>query len=322
MRKQAPSNRSALQLSRRRMIAAAASASAGLAMNRQLSWAAQTPVGASAGDDVASLIDIGGRSLYLDCRGSGSPAVVLEAGFGNDGEIWDSVALPEDQSGPAVFPAVAMFTRVCAYDRPGTYRDPGFPGRSDPIRGTRTADDIVADLHALLTAANVPGPCVMVGHSFGGLIVRLYASMYPIDVAGLVLVDAAHEDYYDAVKSVLTPAQWEAYTNAPEPEGYPELEKIDIIASAEQMRNAAVASPLHPMPLVVITHGKPWEWPEEYPGDALEAVWLPQQLKLAALVPDGQLIVAEQSEHYIQLTQPDLVIDAIHQVVDTVRNPD
>jgi pimeloyl-ACP methyl ester carboxylesterase len=274
-----------------------------------------------SGGDFAGLVDIGGRSLYLECRGSGSPTVILEAGFGNDGEIWDSVALPEASEGPAVFPGVAMFTRVCAYDRPGTYRDPGFPGRSDPVTGTRTAGDIVADLHALLTAANVPGPYVMVGHSFGGLIVRLYASTYPSDVAGLVLVDAAHEDYYDAVKSVLTPAQWEAYTTASEPEGYSGLEKIDIVSSAAQMREAAASSPLQPMPLVVITHGQPWEWPEEYPGEALEAVWLPQQEKLAALVPDAQLVVAEQSAHYIQLTEPYLVTDAINQVVEAVRKP-
>ena len=88
------------------------------------------------------------------------------------------------------------------------------------------------------------------------------------------------------------------------------------------MREAASSSPLQPMPLDVITHGQPWEWPEGYPADALEAVWRPLQDKLAALVPGAQLIVAEHSGHYIQLTQPDLVIDAIHQVVETVRNPD
>ena len=203
MPRQASSKVSILSLSRRHMIAAAASASVGIAKNHRRATASQTPVSASTGDDVAGLIDIGGRSLYLDCRGSGSPTVILEAGFGNDSEIWDSVALPEDETGPAVFPAVAMFTRVCAYDRPGTYRDPGFPGRSDPVEMPRTAGDIVADLHALLTAANVPGPYVLVGHSFGGLIVRLYASTYPDDVAGLVLVDAAHEDYYAEVEKVL-----------------------------------------------------------------------------------------------------------------------
>ena len=317
LKKPASLDISTSHFSRRHAIAA--SAVAALALANPLHATAQTPVGAPNSGDFNGLVDIGGRSLYLDCRGSGSPTVILEAGFGNDGEIWDSVALPEDATGPAVLPAVATFTRVCAYDRPGTYRDPGFPGRSDPVAVPRTAGDIVADLHALLIAANIPGPYVMVGHSFGGLIVRLYASNYPKDVAGLVLVDAAHEDYYAEVEKLLTAAQWEMYTNAPEPEGYPGLEKIDILSSADQMREAAASSPLQPMPLIVITHGQPWEWPEEYPGDALEAVWLPQQEKLAALVPDAQLIVAKESGHYIQLSEPDLVIDAVRQVVDTIR---
>ena len=137
----------------------------------------------------AGTIDIGGRSLYLDRRGSGAPTVMLESGAGNAGQIWDTIAEP---AGPAVLPGVASFARVCAYDRPGTYTNPGVPGRSDDVAMPRTAGNIVADLRALLVASGVPEPYVIVGHSFGGLIVRLYASTFPDDVLGLVLVDAAH----------------------------------------------------------------------------------------------------------------------------------
>jgi pimeloyl-ACP methyl ester carboxylesterase len=290
-------------------------------MTNPLHSASQTPVGTKDSGDFSGLIDIGGRSLYLECRGSGSPTVVLEAGAGNNGQIWDAIALPEGSTETAVFPGVATYSRVCAYDRPGTYLDAGIPGRSDPVTMPRTALEMVSDLHALLTVAEIPGPYVMAGHSFGGLIVRLYASTYPEEVAGLVLVDAAHEDYYAAIQEILTPAQWASYTDAPAPEGYPDLERIDVERSAVQMREAAASSPLRPMPLVVITHGQPWEWPADYPGDALEAVWRPLQDELAALVPSARLVVAEQSGHYIQLTQPELVIDAIRQVVDAVRNP-
>ena len=87
------------------------------------------------------------------------------------------------------------------------------------------------------------------------------------------------------------------------------------------MREAAAISPLRPMPLVVLTHGRPWDWPSGYPAAALEAVWLPLQEELAALVPDGRLVVAEQSGHFIPGDQPDLVIVAIQQVVDAVRDP-
>ncbi|MGB3328549.1 MAG: alpha/beta hydrolase, partial [Thermomicrobiales bacterium] len=157
--------------------------------------------------------------------------------------------------------------------------------------------------------------------SFGGLVARLYASTYPEDVVGMVLVDAAQEDYYAAIRRILTPAQWDAFADPGANPEYPGLERIDTATSAIQMRTAAAASPLRPMPLVVLTHGKPWEWPPGFPAAALEAVWLPLQERLAALVPDARLIVAEESGHFIQLQQPGLVTDAIRAVVDAVRTP-
>jgi pimeloyl-ACP methyl ester carboxylesterase len=247
--------------------------------------------------------------------------VILEAGAGNDGRVWDTASLPAGTAGGAILPEVATFTRVCAYDRPGTFLGPGLPGRSDPATMPRTAGAIVDDLHALLGAADIPGPYVMVGHSFGGLVARLYASTYPDDVVGLVLVDAAHEDFYDAAQQVLTPAQWDTFVRpAPNPD-YPNLERIDTEASANEMREAAIASPLHPMPLIVLTHGQPWEWGPDFPAAALEDLWPPLQEDLASLVPGARLVIAEESGHFIQLQQPELVIEAIRQVVDAVRDP-
>ena len=91
-----------------------------------------------------------------------------------------------------MFPEVAKFTRVCAYDRPGTPVGEK-PSRSDPAPQPANARGAVADLHALLTDAAEAGPYVLVGHSYGGLIVRLYASTYPEDLSGLVLVDVLTE---------------------------------------------------------------------------------------------------------------------------------
>ncbi len=309
------------RLSRRCLLANAAAASAMLVVGSPGLAMAQTLAATPAIADFSGLVDIGGRSLYLECRGSGSPTVILEAGAGNDGEVWDSVALPTGATGPAVFPGTAEFTRVCAYDRPGTFVDAGKPGRSDPAPMPRTAAQMVTDLHALLKAADIPGPYVMVGHSFGGLIVRLYASMYPDEVVGLVLVDAAHEGYYSATRAVLTAGQWTQFADAPEDPAFPKLEKVDVDASAREMRDAAASSPLRPMPLVVLTHGQPWEWPAGYPVTALEELWLPLQRKLASLVPGGRLVVAEKSGHFIQLEQPDLVIESIRQVVEAIRDP-
>ena len=139
-----------------------------------------------------------------------------------------------------VLPGVAAFTRVCAYDRPGTIGevnpdlDPHgplfFPSRSDPVPQPRTTRDKVADLHALLRAADIRGPYVLVGHSAGGLVVRLYASMYPDEVVGMVLLDSTHEDVWLRFQEALTPAQWAEFealtvTNQQMLDAYPEAER-------------------------------------------------------------------------------------------------
>src|SRR5215211_138713 len=287
--------------------------------------AASSPTAASGA--FTGLVDIGdGRRLWLECRGEGGPTVILEAGAGNDADTWDTVGLPAGSEQTAVLPGVAAFTRVCTYDRPGTILDPDHRSRSDPVPMPRTAGDVVADLHALLGAAAIPGPYVLAAHSFGGLVARLYAATYPDEVGGLVLIDAAHADYYAAMREALTPEQRAEIARLeeqgpPELADYPERERLDTDASAAQMRAAATRSPLRPLPLVVLTHGRPWDWPAGYPAAALEELWRPLQENLAALVPDGRLVVAEQSGHFIPGDQPDLVITAIEQVVDAVRDP-
>ncbi len=146
--------------------------------------------------DFAGLVDIGGRSLYLQCRGSGSPTVILEAGFRSRADYWTDDLIQPDAPRTTVFSGVAAFTRVCAYDRPGTTTVPEgtlLPSRSDPVPMPRTALESVRDLHALLVAAQVPGPYVFVGHSYGGMLARLYASTYPNEIAGMILVDAFSE---------------------------------------------------------------------------------------------------------------------------------
>ena len=171
---------------------------------------AASPVADAAQGDFAGLFDIGGgRRLYIECRGTGSPAVILEAGYRSSARIWSEDLHPSGAPRPMVLAGVAAFTRVCAYDRPGTVaplNDDVRQSRSDPVAMPRTAMDAVADLHALLRAAGVPGSYVFAGHSLGGLFVRLYASTYPRDVLGLVLVDA----YSETLETLLTPERWEA----------------------------------------------------------------------------------------------------------------
>ena len=157
---------------------------------------------------------------------------------------------------PAVFPEVARFTRVCAYDRPGTPVGEK-PSRSDPAPQPANAGGAVADLHALLTDAAEAGPYVLVGHSYGGLIVRLYASTYPEDLSGLVLVDVLTEGLREAE----TPEQWAIQRKLIEGDVreslalYPALERNDVDRSLDQVR---AAPPLRPLPLVVLSADRPW----------------------------------------------------------------
>src|SRR5205085_1933646 len=137
----------------------------GLAMHRDARW--YPPLG--------RFVAVHGRKMHLICMGQGQPAVVLDSGLSGSALDWSRVQ-----------PVVASFTQVCAYDRAGC-------GWSDPGPRPRTSQQIVDDLHALLQAAGIEPPYVLVGHSCGGLNVRVYAHRYPDEVAGLVLVDAAHE---------------------------------------------------------------------------------------------------------------------------------
>ncbi|MEZ0283851.1 MAG: alpha/beta fold hydrolase [Thermoleophilia bacterium] len=280
---------------------------------------------AAQGDFAARVAIPGGRRLYLECRGAGSPTVVLEAGSGDRGDVWSAAP-----SGPgqAVLPAVARFTRVCAYDRPGTHASPEELSRSDPVAMPRSAADIVGDLRRLLAAARVPGPYVLAGHSFGGMVVRLYATTWPRSVAGLVSVDAQNEDFAAASKELLTPEQYAAAVLNPAPppglEGYAAIERLSIEVSAAQMRQAQADTPLRRMPLTVLSRSRtlpnPLGLPSDWPVDALERAWQESQDMLARLVPGARHVIAARSGHYIQLDQPRLVTREIRRVVQEARS--
>jgi pimeloyl-ACP methyl ester carboxylesterase len=286
---------------------------------------------AAQGDFAGRVAIRGGRKLYLECHGAGSPTVVLEAGTGNLAEVW---SLAPSGPGPAVLPAVARFTRVCAYDRPGTFQLPDDPSRapvlsrSDPVAMPRSARDIVSDLRALLRAADVPGPYVLVGHSFGGMVARLYATSRSRSVAGLVSIDAQNEDFAASYKELLTPDQYTAAVLNPGPppglEGYSAVERLSLEVSAAQMRQAQADTPLRPMPLVVISHSRtipnPFGFPPDWPLEALERAFEASQDKLAALAPGARHVIAAQSGHYIQLDQPRLVTHEIRRLVLEARS--
>ncbi|HKP53758.1 MAG TPA: alpha/beta fold hydrolase [Chloroflexia bacterium] len=243
------------------------------------------------------LVDVGGYKLYYSCSGQGSPTVIMDAGLGETSSTWSRVQ-----------PEVAKFTRVCIYDRAGL-------ARSERGPAPRTAMQIARELHALLMNAKIGGPYVVVGHSQGGLNMLMFAELYKNDVAGIVSVDGAPPDIGARYQSVLTPEQFEQYKAliAQNREG---LTYDDVRVSGEQVQATA---PLPNVPLVILRHGIDSQFPQGWPVAALEQAWREAQEALARSIPQGKVVVAQDSGHFIQADQPQLVIDSISEVVEKAR---
>jgi pimeloyl-ACP methyl ester carboxylesterase len=285
-------------------------------------------VASSPSADFSGLVDIGGgRKIHMECRGKGSPTVVLVSGLGNAADAWSVTADPKNER--AVFDEVANFTRVCAYDRPGTIRvtDDDKPSPSTPVEQPTSAKPAAADLDALLKASGEPAPYVLVGHSFGGPIIRLYAGFHPAEVGGLVLVDALSED----LPNGLTPKQQALFEkiNAAPPGSH--REDLDESATFKQLRESP---PAPTVPTVVLTADRPQlpltkealakaQLPAGVDQEFTNDLWASQlaaQDKLAEKFPGAEHITDTNSTHYIQVYNPQLVSDSIRQVVEAERD--
>ena len=211
--------------------------------------------------------------LYLHCSGPvrpGRPTVILISGYHNSSDPWtqqDVLSLLPQATGPSVLPGLARTDRVCAYDRPGTVRYiDGLPltNRSTPVAQPRTVEQLAVELKALLSAAQVPGPYILVGHSLGGLIALFYARTFPEDVRGIVFVDA----FSPTIPTKLG-RLWPLYLSVlnPPPEKQPIAslkqamsETVEIDISVEQVKQAP---PLRSMPLAVLTQTEPFRVPPD-----------------------------------------------------------
>jgi pimeloyl-ACP methyl ester carboxylesterase len=265
------------------------------------------------------LVDIGGYRLHLWCAGDGAPTVILDTGLGGTTAGWGFV-----QSD------VARFTRVCSYDRAGM-------GYSDPGPSPRTARRIASELAELLPRSGITGPVVLVGASIAGFDVRVFASDHPERAAGLVLVDASHEDqahevprmarfvpllstigvlrlfgvsFGEPIESLPPSVRPFAQATRFRAAGYRAAadEIMHIWESVDEVRRSRRKLTI---PVLVVTGAR-----------GADEHWRRLQRDQASLSERGCLIVAQQSGHVVQFDQPEIVVEAIRTVVETARGHD
>jgi len=259
----------------------------------------------------SQMIDIGGRCLALTCAGAGSPSVILETGLGAESEEW---ALVQRETSAAA--------RVIRYDRANR-------GGSAGAAGPRTALDMVEDLHVLLRASGIAGPRILVGHSFGGLLVRLYAHRYREEVAGIVLVDAMHEDQFDVFGPLFPPATnsdppelqrvrafWQGGWRSPEAT----TERIDFVSSIRQAREIKSLGdiPLHVIIADTFLH-QPLI-PSQF-RESLQKRWRAQQMQFLMLSTRASYSMALRSGHFVQRDAPQAICDAIRGIMAAASRP-
>lgn len=284
------------------------------------------------------MVEVDGHKMHIHCLGEGSPTVILAAGLDDFSIFWSQVQ-----------PEVAKVTRVCSYDRAGL-------GWSESGPDPRTSETMVKELHSLLVNSRVDAPYVLVGHSFGGALMRLYAHSYPDEVIGVVLVDAAPDELFVRIPlwrnaiagklrlyrtlAPLSSFGLLAFTPGNVPNrGMPDdvLAQYRAIAVSTKYFQTGVAEneafennlaevhaanvSLGDMPLIVISRGYWDPMPGFSDAENQQAwqIWQEMQVELLSLSSNSRQIIATESEHNIQLQQPELVIDVIIDVVEVVR---
>lgn len=278
---------------------------------------------------------VNGHRMRIDCTGSGSPTIVLDAGLGNDGLIWGGVQ-----------PVLAKTTRVCSYDRAGF-------GWSEALPPPRDADHIAAELHGLLAAAGIGGPIVLMGHSIAGIYIRDYATRYPEQVAGLIFVDGStplqnRQPVFKALDAKGQPWYSVLVNQGAFALGLPRLfrqcsrnfpgfepraatlqaedlchEQFGSIDAEEDSFDRSGEETVHTgpygaIPILILSNDPAKHGDERRLADATKA-WNQMQEDLKKLSMRSRRIIAKGSTHYIQLDRPELIEREVPLFIQQIR---
>ena len=250
-----------------------------------------TPTDASV---IEGSFDVGDHSLFLVCEGDGSPTVVYFHGLAQD------PGSSGKENGVQVATALRDDYRVCRYDRANV-------GDSGTVVGEQTADDAVADLHALLQAADVPGPYVLLGASFGGLVAYDYAVTYPEGIEGMVVLDPTLprenvdiDPYYHPVDGLLTGEEWKDIA-----------EHMDYLDSMQQTQALEGREPAIPLTYIALKHPETWWSPVT--KESMHAYRTMQQ-KFVDLWSPGSMLILDVP-HYMEPIIPDRIADEVRGVI-------
>lgn len=234
--------------------------------------------------------------VHVAVQGQGTPPVVFESGLGEDVSTWESVQ-----------PAIAKSTLTLAYERKGL-------GLSSPATGRRDGLTLAAELHELLQATKLKPPYVLVGHSLGGAVVQVFASRYPKEVAGLVLVDPEDGRIVERLKAALTQQEWAARDKAlakygPMPPAI-KVEYDDMVQSGAEVESI---EKLGKIPIVLLSGT---QIDPTFPGNPVEQrIKLELHRQFMDKNPQTKQILVPESRHYIQKGAPEKVVEAIRRVL-------
>ena len=235
-------------------------------------------------------VQINDCKLYAKLVGEniGKPTIIMDAGYGDFSKAWNTV-----------IDSISIFSNVLVYDRAGL-------GKSEKSSSPRTSLVMVKELKELLIEAKIQPPYILVGHSFGGVNMRMFATEYQNEVCGLVLVDSTPEDYRERFLPTMSQDFQQAYNKQFVYEGNYD----EFMESLKQLKETRLKLNV---PLIVLSAGKKAHYSKES-----QELWNEMQREILEISSDSELVIAENSAHYIQNDEPEIVVRSIKKLINLI----